>query len=446
MKKKLFIILVCFSLLVGMFAGCAASGATETNDATETQTADQIASDQPSSDQTATEQAEAEPVTLKILKAESADAEKWAALAEEYHAQNPNVTIEVESYDNDYWTVLKTRLNAGEYPDIFVTTPFQDTVTYQEYCLDLTGEPFLDDLSEAGTAGAVLDGKVLGVNLYTQAYGIVYNKAMFAEAGITETPKTLSELEDACQKLEAIGVTPFSNGYKEFWVIKHCLTNYMGAEDGDAAEIAKGLSDGSVKFEDLSLTSQFFDFIDLSVKYGTPKTLESGYVEQVNDLGSGKVAMIDQGTWVEGGVLEIDPDLQLGFFPVPVLEDASKSKLMAGAYWTYRVAKDGKNIEESKKFLDWLITSDYGKAFGPDVLNMNTTIIGNKSASTQLYAEAQVYADNGEINPLVQFYWPSGFEQQLGAAYQKYIAGESTKEECLAELDDQWAKLAAAVS
>ena len=52
-----------------------------------------------------------------------------------------------------------------------------------------------------------------------EGYGYIYNKKLFEKAGITETPKTLSELEAAAKKLKAKGITAFSNGYAEWWVL-----------------------------------------------------------------------------------------------------------------------------------------------------------------------------------------------------------------------------------
>jgi len=363
-------------------------------------------------------------------------------LFKEYNKQYPHVTLNVESIDNDIWTVLKTRLNAGDPPDIFLLMGYSYMKAYKDYCLDLTNEPFIKNITESTLAGGTVDGKILGIPLQTDACALIYNKKMFADAGITELPKTLSELAKASEKLKAKGYTPFSNGYKEFWVFKHIIVHYMASEDGDPVTIADELSKGTKTFAQLPITSKFFDFLDLSMKYAAPKSLETGFQDQVNAIAGEKVAMTDQGNWAEDAILKINPDIEIGFLPVPVLEDASKSKILAGPMWDYVIAKDGKNIDESKALLNWIVTSDYGKKFVPEKLKMNSAVKDAGYPNTQLAAESKKYIDEKATLPLVQLLWPDGFEQKLGDAFQKYIAKKITREQCLTELTEQWVKLA----
>lgn len=53
----------------------------------------------------------------------------------------------------------------------------------------------------------------------TYAYFFVYNKALFAQAGLNPNtpPTTLSQLTAACGKLKAAGITPIAAGFKDGW-------------------------------------------------------------------------------------------------------------------------------------------------------------------------------------------------------------------------------------
>ncbi|MCG3057046.1 extracellular solute-binding protein, partial [Escherichia coli] len=64
-----------------------------------------------------------------------------------------------------------------------------------------------------------IDGKVYGQPMNLEGYGFTYNKELFKKAGIKEVPQTLDELEAAAKKLKAAGITPFSIGYGEWWVL-----------------------------------------------------------------------------------------------------------------------------------------------------------------------------------------------------------------------------------
>jgi ABC-type glycerol-3-phosphate transport system substrate-binding protein len=58
-----------------------------------------------------------------------------------------------------------------------------------------------------------MDGEYRFVPIDAIPIGILYNKALFAKAGITKVPETYKEFDETLDKLHAIGVTPFLNIY-----------------------------------------------------------------------------------------------------------------------------------------------------------------------------------------------------------------------------------------
>ena len=48
-----------------------------------------------------------------------------------------------------------------------------------------------------------MDGKTYGLPFSMGVEGFWYNKAQFTQAGITDTPKTMADLDDAVAKLKA---------------------------------------------------------------------------------------------------------------------------------------------------------------------------------------------------------------------------------------------------
>lgn len=191
----------------------------------------------------------------------------------------------------------------------------------------------------------------------------------------------------------------------------------------------------------LKFISDSYKNAEKILKYAAPKSLETGFQEQLNALANGEVAMTTQGNWAEEAILKINPDIEMGFLPVPVLENADMSKIMAGPFWQYVLAKDGKNVEASKAFMNCIITSDYGKSFIPQKLKMNSAVKDAGFPDTQLAAEAKKFIEAKATLPIVQLLWPDGYEQKQGDAFQKYIAGKITREQCLAEMTAQWVKL-----
>ena len=141
-------------------------------------------------------------------------------LIAEYKKVAPDVTINYETTQNDYPTLLKAKLNSGEAPDIFSTTSGKEIAVYLDYSKDLSGQPITSAMDDPVKAMMKSGSEVHGFAIKGNFFGIVYNKDIFKEVGITEFPQTFSALENACKKIAAAGYTPFSSGFAEWWVLQ----------------------------------------------------------------------------------------------------------------------------------------------------------------------------------------------------------------------------------
>ncbi|CAN7660866.1 extracellular solute-binding protein [Paenibacillus sp. LjRoot153] len=388
--------------------------------------------------------ASTKPVTLNILQYAPEMTDAMHHLADEYHKQNPNVTIDITIHQDDYPTLLKTRINSGDIPDIFMSGAYNDNKTYKDYAYDLSKEDFMKNIADSAKTGVTLDGKVIGYPLILQSHSFIYNKKLFADAGITELPKTYSQLEEAAKKLQAKGIIPFSNGYKEWWVLEQTFTQVMASMGGDYAASFAEVSAGKKKLSDIPSVKNIFGLLDITLKYGNPKPLETDFNAQVNLFAQGKAAIMHQGTWAEESIRKINKDLDIGFMPGPVGEDASKAGLMVDSNIVYRINKDSKNLKEVLKFFNWLTTSDYGKKFVPGETKQISTIKDAPFPEAQLAKSTSEFVKSGVTYPWVKGYWPDGYEQKAGEILQKYVGGAATSDQVKDELDKMWTKLAKA--
>ncbi len=381
------------------------------------------------------------PVTISVLQYAPEMAEPLRRMADEYHKQNPNVKIEFTIHQDDYNTLLKTRINSGELPDVFMSGAYNDNITYKDYVYDLTNEEFMKHIVDSAKTGVTLDGKITGYPLILQAHSFVYNKKLFADAGITELPKTYTELEEAAKKLQANNIIPFSNGYKEWWVLEQTFTQVMASTGGDYEKLFAEINAGTKKVSDMKEAMNIFDLLDITMKYSNPKPLETDFNAQVALFAQGKAAMMHQGTWAEDSIRKINKDLDIGFLPGPVGEDGSKAGIMVDSNITYRINKDSKNLKEVLKFFEWLTTSEYGKAFVPTEVKQISTIKGAPFPDAQLAKDTSEFLEKGVTYPWVKGYWPDGYEQQSGQILQKYLSGSINREQTMDELDKTWTKL-----
>ena len=133
--------------------------------------------------------------------------------------ENIKLTINLEMPSSgDYESVLQTRLTGDDAPDLF-TLHSNNIAAYYDagHLADLSGEALAEKIYPDVAAMVTYDGKLLGVPIESQAWGPLYNKAIFEECGL-EVPNTLDELKNVVAVLEENGYTPFMLAFQEQWV------------------------------------------------------------------------------------------------------------------------------------------------------------------------------------------------------------------------------------
>ena len=384
----------------------------------------------------------AQQTTVKWFANANEYQDYYKQLIAEFNKVEPNIAIDLEVTQDDYPSMLKIQINAGNTPDIFNTMLGTEVKAFAEYSADLSGQPWVGNVLPAVLPDIKLQGKVLAIPVVQNGFGIIYNKKLFADAGIASAPKTVSELEADCKKLQAKGITPFGNGFKEWWVYKHIFMNFQAAQNPDVHALNAAFQAGKAKFKDDAILLGYFDLIDLFIKYGAPNSISTDFNGEMNLIGTGKVAMITgQGIWAEPGINKIDPKMQLGIFGVPVNNDPAKTKLVLGADHAWRVNKDSRNLAAVNKFINFWYNSDFSKRYWTDLLKATSPIKGTKAADTSMNRDIQAYSDAGNVYPEAQIWSTDAFHQKFGELSQDYITKAKTKAQVISEIEAAWAKL-----
>lgn len=381
-----------------------------------------------------------ETTTIKILQYAPEMTEAMNDMAREFHKQFPEMKLEFTILQTDYFPVLKARLNSGDLPDVFMSNAYLHNEVYRDYWYDLTNEPYMKNVEPAALAGVKWNGKITGFPFIMQAYSFIYNKKVFADAGITKLPRTYKEYAAVCEQLKRKGITPFGTGYREWWVLEQTMTNLFGQVKEDYDKLFADLNSNKRQFSKLNEVKAIFDWVDLTVKYGEDKPLETDFNAQCALLANGKVAMIHQGTWAEGAIKGVNPNADIGFLLVSADDNPDNAGLMVDSNITYRIVKQSKNLKAALKWLEWVITSDYGKRFVPEKTGQISTIKGAPFPEAQLAEETIKYMKTAKAYPWLKGYWPEGCEMQLPTVLQAYVAKSKTREQVAKEWDQIWMK------
>lgn len=368
-------------------------------------------------------------------------------LIEAYKEVAPDVTINYETTQNDYPTLLKAKLNSGEVPDIFSSTSGKEIDVYREWSYDLADQPLAETMlpSVASAMQSTEEGGgVYGLAIKGNYFGIVYNKAIFEECGITEFPQTIDEMVAACETISEAGYKPFTTGFSEWWVFKHVWQHYLAAAADNAgttvADLVAAFENGEAKVADYpELYDNFFNFIDLALQYGDDKPLETALENELAAFGSGEAAMVlGQGAWIEADSLAIDPELQIGFNGYPVTDDAAQCQIISGSDQALHVYNESEALQATLDFVNWWYTSDYGIDWFTNVAGVVPPVATTEESTFEIIKQGSALEEEKGSAALGICYSTDSWHQVFGELMQSYIAGTADKDATCASIEEQW--------
>jgi multiple sugar transport system substrate-binding protein len=127
-----------------------------------------------------------------------------------YKAQYPWITVKVVGFPDSatFDQQIIKAVNAGGGPDVIVSFSPDYVGQYAHDGLLLDLKPYMqrdklpaDQFAPASLTYCQFEGKQVVLPVLTDAYGLYYNRAMLAKAGITAPPKTMDELMADAKKL-----------------------------------------------------------------------------------------------------------------------------------------------------------------------------------------------------------------------------------------------------
>lgn len=272
------------------------------------------------------------PVTLTFWHGWSAPGEVKAIEENiaRFEKAHPNITVRVTANMTDDKINQALRAGGDKAPDV-VSSFTTDSVG--KFCNSGAFADLNPFLKKSGVDKAKVFPKTLleytrfggdqcTLPLLSDAYGLVYNKPAFAEAGITEPPRTWSQFTEDAQKLtvargdtyDRLGVMPTFHGYET-------KPTRLAAQWGGTYFDAQGKSN-------LAKDPAFADMLaaqkDLVGKLGGFEKLEK-YRTTFGDEWSaehpfhtGKVAMQIDGEWRPAMAKEAGVAFEIGTAPLPV--------------------------------------------------------------------------------------------------------------------------------
>ena len=433
--KKLFALLIAACMTMGA-VGCGGSdGKNAAESAEQEKTEEAAAPEKEAEEETGAAKAPKE-AELNIMMSFPQYMEQWETYCRQFEEkmlaeENIEVKVNLEMPSSDqYESVLQARLSGDDAPDLF-TLHSNNISAYSQAgnLADLSSEPLAGKIYDTVKETVTMDGKLLAVPIESQAWGVLYNKDIFEECGLT-APDTLDDLKEVCSVLTEKGYTPFMLAFQEQWVPQLMTALTIGGKvSGEANDWLEKMYKDEASYKDIA---DIFDPIDVIIANGTKRAMEEGSEAGSADFAMGKAAMFVQGTWASGTIMSTNPDMNLGVFPLPVNNNKECTRVNLSTSTTLAVYPGGENEELARKFANYVLDDEDSSALF-EACSFNPLASCHSYESSSWVEEASGYvADGRAYQDLVL---PSAVTDEQGRQLQEYYVGSVTREEIMETLD-----------
>lgn len=296
----------------------------------------------------------------------------WKEYLAEFNKMYPNITVNITT-DTNYAEDALTHLQSGNYETV-ILIPAVDKADLSTYFL-----PFgdLDTMNKEINYATVweYEGKVYGVPTTATTQGIVYNKKVFEEAGVTELPTTPDEFLEALQQIkDNTDAIPLYTNYAARWTMG-AWDSYIGCNaTGDSTYANQKL---------LHTQDPFQDYGDDTHPYAVYKILydavASGLTEEdytTTDwegckgmLNNGEIGCMVLGSWAYPQMEAAgDHAEDVGYMAFPISVDGTQYAL-SGPDYSFGINVNATAEEQAAAmvFVKWM-TEESGFTYNEDGL------------------------------------------------------------------------------
>jgi len=309
----------------------------------------------------ATEAPVSEPVTITFWHAYSADTEAKfldETLIPEFEAANPDIKVQsvLVPYDQ-FRRKLLIALSGGESPDLARLDIIWVPELADQGALAKLDEvmPDFAAVSDAMLPGPLstnfYKGNYYGLPLDTNTRILVYNKAMFAAAGIEGAPVTIDDFLADCEKIKALGDDKycFADGGTYAWAVNPWIWSFGG--DITDPEITK-----TTGFFNGAASAAAYTFLKDGIDKGyINPAMKGGSLDSWGAFSQDKVAMIFEGPWFMPSFGKQFPDKEYGMALIPA-GDGGSTSVVGGE--DIVMFQQSENKEAAATFMKYLLSED----------------------------------------------------------------------------------------
>lgn len=389
--------------------------------------------------------ASGEKVKLELYYYKQENDEGLKNIVKKFESENPNISIDMLIIPNDADAQMSARAEQGDLPDILQMQSYSRVTEYASkgYLKDLSKEDCMKNVLPSSLPAGSHNGKQYALPMDYAGIGIIYNKEIFKSVGI-EAPETFEDLVDVCDALKEAGYVPFAGLLKENWSVGHFITlvhTALLSEKGiEPAAFIDSMNKGNASYGDVD-TDKLFKIMDFYKNNMNKNASEMGGNEQQQSFAKGESAMMVQGLWSYIDAKKFNANLDAGFVPFPVFEDASKNKFYADVDSTFGISSQSSPEKQAAavKFLNWLSAEEGKNLWVSEYKLTHSFRDGEFSSLGTPYADLMnSVAEKGSYCWAFSQYPSEVFEDACKNGAQKYMMNKANSSDVIKGIDERW--------
>ncbi len=280
---------------------------------------------------------------------------------DEFNKVYPNITVEQEGI-TDYAETALLRLPTGDWGDIMFI-PSIDMVDLETYFIPYGSVSEMSELINFADQWKYQD-QCYGIGYMGNAQGVLYNKKVFSDAGITELPKTPDEFIADLQLIkDNTDAIPLYTNYAAGWTMGGAWDGYLGAiTTGDTTWLNQKFTHSADPFKDngdgtgaYALYKILYDAVAQGLTEEDYTTTDwEGCKGMIN---RGEIGTMVLGSWAVAQMKAAgDTPDDIGYMPFPITVNG-KQYATAGPDYCYGINKESSadNQAAAMVFVKWMV-------------------------------------------------------------------------------------------
>lgn len=344
------------------------------------------------------------------------------------------------SPDDQYQTIIKSKLNTGEGPDIFMTYSGTKLKSFnpEKNMVDLSNESWVEKLEPWAIETSSYNGTLYAQNTagIDITNGILFKRSVFDSLGIS-IPTTYNEFKDVSRTLEANGIVPIYEFVKDLWHTHYWMEGASVLALERNPSLYNDLNTNALGFADVpEFVTALEQLQELeALGYLGKNHMSNTYDGSYNAIANDSYGMIIiHGSYPNeiAGMTGTNPD-DYGMFPSPLVNNKGAT-LTAGGL-TKGINSNSKNIDLAKQYFTFLAQDENLKTlYEKKTAYVSSSVEGIEASPTLGFSEVMnIVGGNKQPGAEASVYFYDG--AKISELIQEMFAGYLSPRDVLVEFD-----------